>query len=542
MPPRSKKQPQEFDQSILTAPTSFQIGVQSMISILGGVQEWKPPFVEYEKDPVGFIRGVLGVKNLTQEQVVICESVRDSRLTNVQASHGIGKTFISACLVLWWLFAVGGVVVTTAPTEQQVKNLLWKEIRRLHASHEAVLGGVCDTLQLKVNEEAFAYGFTAKDYSKDSFQGIHEKKLLLIQDEANGISQDINDGFESCITGSNNRGLKIGNPVTPSTPFHESCIKSHIRIPVWSHPNVVWAYELHSDGIHRLKPHVAKAIVQYDAKGYVTILPQEQWPPEFPRDIIDGAASISWIEEIARPKGETSSYWIARVEGIFPVDSAFSIIPSSLFRSARARYDLDREYWDTLAGVHESRLGVDVGDSQDPHAFARWQGPVLYSVEEIATQGDQHDQERCAAHAVGILREYPGEAHVDRIGVGASVPGMIQNEGLDAYGIAWSESELLDDPAQFMNRKIEDSWILREALQKGEAVIAPLGKYEDKLAEECAGTYYEQMPSEKYKIELKAKTRKRLKRSTNLLDSVVYGHTNKTSVAALVEKAMELIS
>jgi LAGLIDADG-like domain len=456
------------------------------------------------------------------------------------------NSFIASRAVFWWMLAVGGCVYTTAPTEQLVHDVLWGEIRRLYIKKSVIFPAEARQLQLslKINESVFATGFTASEYKASTFTGRHAGKQLIIMDESSDISQMIDEGFISCLTGSSNRGLRIGNPLVPATPFHFACrTEGSIRITAWNHPNVSWAYEVCSDGIHRLKPEVERDIMTVNENGLRVVKQQDDWPPQYPRDLISGAISIDYIENNARPRGENSAFWLSRIEGIFPTDSSYSIIPTSLFLSARARYDSDPEYWDALALACQSRIGVDVGDAIDPHAYARWQGPVLYSVEEEPTRGDQHDQERCAAKVVSMLREYPGVAHVDRIGVGAAVAGMIQNEGFTAWGVAWSETELLEDPAQFVNIKIENQFDLRKALESGEAVIAPLGAaVEDKLMEEMSATNYENTPSGKVKCELKTKTRKRIGRSTNLFDAVVYGHSHKTSVAAMVESAMKFLS
>ena len=89
-------------------------------------------FSQYAPDPIGFIKEILAVKYLTPEQEAITLSVRDRRVTNVKAAHSQGKSFVSACLVLWHVFAVGGLAITSAPTEDQVKEILWMEVRRLY--------------------------------------------------------------------------------------------------------------------------------------------------------------------------------------------------------------------------------------------------------------------------------------------------------------------------------------------------------------------------------------------------------------------------
>jgi hypothetical protein len=282
-------------------------------------------------DPVGFARW-LGVEP-TAEQEQIALSVRDSPETNVQAAHGIGKTKLASVLVLHQVFAVGGLCITTAPTNRQVKELLWKEVRSLYDRNRQKLGGRRGELFVKKDEQAYAYGFASYNYSSDTFQGIHAAALLVILDESNGISQEIDDGASACITGSRNRILRIGNPTSPGTPFEKACKFKHIRIPVWSHPNVNWAYQKDEDGIHRLKLEIAALILTGDDDEPVA--PQEDWPKHFPRDRIPGAVSIAWIEKIRIKKGEYSTYWKTRVEGLFCRDTQSLVFNPSLIEKAK---------------------------------------------------------------------------------------------------------------------------------------------------------------------------------------------------------------
>jgi hypothetical protein len=490
---------------------------------LRSLDKWMPPvvpkgadFSQYANDPVGFFRDVLGLVHITDEQVAIALSVRDKPETNVQASHSVGKSHISAHLVLWWVFAVGGLAITTAPTESQVKQILWSEIRKAFNRHKLKLGGKCDILQLKLSETARAYGFTARNYDSNSFQGKHAEKMLLIQDEACGITQEIDDGFESCITGSSNRGLRIGNPIDSQTPFEKACKRSHIRIPVWNHPNVAWAYQLDEDGIHRLKPEIKVDICDEDG----TVKPQAEWPPEFPRDVIPGAVSIGWIEK-ARLKGENSVFWLSRVEGLFPTDSGASIVPQSWFLAARARYDADPEKWDAISAKQPWRHGLDVGDGGDSSCIASWRGPVLYAVKSEPTRGDRFDTARAATLGRKALIDKPGWCAVDQIGVGAGTLTMLLEQELQAFGINWGHQA--DVPDEFLNLKAEQYWTMREAFRTEEVAIAPLGEFEDEVMEDLSGTWYEETSAGKMRIEDKAKTRKRLGRSPNCGDAAVFG-------------------
>lgn len=482
--------------------------------LLGLAEGETTPYPEYAADPTGFIERVLGV-TLTDEQRDICRSVRDERETNVQASHGCGKTFLSACLVLWWVLAVGGLCITTAPTKRQVVELLWGEVRKTHG--KLGLAGDRGQTFLRLSEEARAYGFTASDTNSNAFQGVHHPRLLVIEDEACGISQDIDEGASSCTTGADNRFLRVGNPIQPGGAFEKACKQKHIRIPVWHHPNVAWAYVQHEDGVYRLRIAVAAALLTDDG----TVRPPTEWPDWCPQDPIPGAVSITWIEEARAKYGEGSAYWQSRVEGFFPEDSTQSIVPRTWFMAARARYDADPEYWDKQAAAQAHRYGLDVGDGGDDHALARWRGPVLYHAATIPTKGDQEDVTRAAGLAIAAIKEQAGSIHVDRGGCGSGAQAILKEQGYRSHGVHWGEAAT--DPAEFLNAKAEDFWQLREAFRKNEVAIAPLGTYEDMLMEDLAGTYWETTSVGKKRIEDKAKTRKRLKRSPNVGDAVVLG-------------------
>jgi hypothetical protein len=511
-----------------------------------------PPFAYYADRPVEFIEEVLKFI-LTEDQKKIVLSVLHNQETNVQAAHGLGKTAISARIAIFWIFAVGGLVISTAPTKRQVHELLWGEIRGAYDRYSTLLGGDRGQTFLRYSEAARGYGFTARDNNTDAFQGIHAHHLLVIEDEANGISPEIDDGAISCVTGTSNRILRIGNPTVPGTPFEESCEQSHIKLPVWTHPNVAWAYdrvETEIDGgvkvSHKLKPDVAAKIL--DKKGHV--LPQDAWPDDLPRDLIPGAVSVQWIEKTRRTKGEGSTYWVGRVEAEFPQSAGNSIVPREWFLAARKRYDKNPEHWDEIAMAHPARYGLDVGDGGDPHALARWHGPVLYAVEEHPVFGDRQDVTRAATWQWKQFTAIPGTVGVDRLGVGAGALSALLDwlgdytrsvelpSECHAVGCNFGGVSTTSKPADDKDEEIEDFVLadlktdyymaFREACRLGEIAIAPLGEeMEAKVMKGFSLIFYEEQPGGKTKIEAKSKTKKKLKRSTDPEDAIVIGFSTK---------------
>lgn len=486
---------------------------------------------KYKNKPIEFFQEILKIQYITEEQKKIILSVVNNKTTNIQAGHGIGKSFISAGVLLYWLFCVNGTVISTAPTFNQVNDILWKEIRKLYDSNKKRLGGKRNQLSITIkdskNNIIRAFGKSSSDTNSNSFQGQHDEYLLMIQDEADGISNTIDEAFEACLTGSKNRGLRIGNPLTASSAFAKNCSISNIKMPVWDHPNTKWAYETvvaeNGKTIHRLKPEIADRILKPESERKDDpVKPQDEWDEDLPRDVIPGAVSIAWIEKVRAKYGEFSSYWMSRVEAEFPGDDVEGIIPLSWLKEARKRYDSDPDRWDKLARQDKWRIGVDVSDGGDRHAIALWRGKVLYSVKYIQPKDDREDTVRLAKDEIVPLIKSLGGLYgcaVDNTGVGAGTLGTLKRDGYFAVGCKFGEGA--QDNKQYKNRKIELYWKLRDWLRYGEVAIAPLGDVEDEVFEEIAAVRYNEDTENKLECEPKKETKKRLKRSPDGGDAII---------------------
>ena len=491
----------------------------------------------FAEDPVGLVLYIEPDVQLTIEQIQILESVRDRKTTNVQAAHGVGKTWIASWIVMWYVFCVRGKVLTTAPVARQVRELLWGYIRKLYDRHSPTWGGRRTMLMIELTEDAKGSGFSTDDYNENTFQGSHQAQQLIVFDEANGISYQVDDGAAACLTGEDNRMLRIGNPTSSGTPFEKACRANHIRIPCWSHPNVAWAYELHEDGIHRLKPDVAAEILRSPTHPEFKdepVKPQKEWDANLPRDTVPGAVSVNWIERIRGAKHENSPYWQGRVEGLFPEATGSAILPQSWFLSARARFDLNPPYWDWLYGKEEWSFGLDVGDGGDDHCIVGFQGPILRICKVIPGLGDRMDTIHIAKRvAKDYLDIYGGTCGVDRIGVGAGTLAWLLDNGYSAWGATFGEAaeskedtETKDYSGTFLNWKAEAYWTMRDhlAARHGDDISAiALTEFDGYLRDDLSNTYYEET-DRGTRIEDKKKTIARLGRSPNAGDAAAIAY------------------
>ena len=117
-----------------------------------------------KEDPLIFIHDVLSVKYLTPEQEAIVRSVWANKYTGVKAAHSVGKTFIEACIVLAYVHIYSNsIVITTAPTARQVKDLLWAEINRLCAGSEFRFPGEMKMMGYTMGPKWFAAGMNSEN-------------------------------------------------------------------------------------------------------------------------------------------------------------------------------------------------------------------------------------------------------------------------------------------------------------------------------------------------------------------------------------------
>jgi hypothetical protein len=187
----------------------------------GELSELQKSFIKKAlNDPVLFANHILGV-SLWEREVEILQSIRSQRRTAVKACHSVGKTFTLAIATLWWLARYPeGIVLTTSPTQRQVRTQLWSEIHRL-VERAKVAYPKLKTTELKFRDDNnFAIGFSTNQ--AENFQGYHGKYVLIIADEAPGIDSGIWDAVAGTMAGGKVHIVMAGNPTTPSGAFFDA--------------------------------------------------------------------------------------------------------------------------------------------------------------------------------------------------------------------------------------------------------------------------------------------------------------------------------
>lgn len=445
---------------------------------------------EWLANPVKWVEERLGAFVWSKQREIL-SSVAKNRRTAVQSCHGPGKSFVAGLIVSWWIdcHKPGTArVITSAPTGDQVKAILWTEIGRAH--DKGNLPGRLNQTEwwLEVGEgreELVAIGRKPKDYSTSAFSGIHERHVLVILDEAAGIPKTLWDSAEGLLSNEECRLLSIGNPEDPTSEFHNECKPGSganvIRISAFDTPNFTGEYA--------------------------------------PEEVKARLVSPVWVEEKKRKWGEDNPLYVSKILGLFPQTSADGLIPIQWIREAQER---------ELVASEPVELGVDVGGGANASTIARRNGPVV----RIAHK----DQNPDTMATLGfVLKEIQvsgaSSAKVDYIGIGhgsvdrAKEMSEDQKVKMESPNLAKAAGKIVGvevgrkaaDSEQYVNLRAEGYWLLRERFREG---LIDLDPKDEDLAAQLSAIRYKRSGG-RIQIESKEEMRKRGVSSPDDADAVM---------------------
>lgn len=233
-----------------------------MADALDRVRDLVFPCVQYQHDPVGFIRRVCGGDPweiiaphwqtgapTRMGQTVIAESVRDHKWTVVHTGHKIGKTRLIAWLCLWWYCSYpDGHVMLANFTGKQLEDQDWYELKQAWREsgicldcrragvtarpcpHSQVIDGTPKETSLggltSPDGARFIRGATAREATGvGGYSGAH---LLVIIDEFSGMSQELYDGWISNTSSRGSRFLGVGNPIGQDGPMYDAVMVDRV--------------------------------------------------------------------------------------------------------------------------------------------------------------------------------------------------------------------------------------------------------------------------------------------------------------------------
>ena len=176
-------------------------------------------FTRYANDPVGFLTDVLGDAGTPySKQAEMLDALVHQRRVSVVGANGSGKDWVAGRAMLWWLETrPEATALTLGPTQRQVEEIVWKEMREAYASAEERLSGRMLRSAYRIDERRFALGFSTN--SPLNIQGFRSEELLVVVTEAHAMPQSHMDAIKRLHP---NRLLLVGNALSRDGEFYDS--------------------------------------------------------------------------------------------------------------------------------------------------------------------------------------------------------------------------------------------------------------------------------------------------------------------------------
>lgn len=439
---------------------------------------------DYTRDIVAFTHDILRANPAPYQEDILSAFIEHGRVA-VRGPHGLGKTAISAWIVLWSIgaFSVDVKTPTTASAWRQLKRFTWPEIRKWAARADWDKLGLTVRLGKEMLDLSFRIGnreaFAVASDNPALIEGAHASLIVYVFDEAKAIPGGTWDAAEGAFSGAGQDtdnqayALAISTPGEPSGRFYD---------------------------IHARKP------------GY-----EDWWTRHVTLEEAMRAGRISneWVEQRRKQWGEQSAVFQNRVLGEFADSGEDSVIPLRWV-------ELANERWRECEGKGEGpqAFGVDVARyGVDKTAIAHLIGWVIERLDKYP----QLDTMQTTGKVVSLLggdKQTP--VAVDTIGIGAGVYDRLHEQDYAAIPVNVSEkTDMVDRTGvkEFFNLRSALWWMVRDAIDPEGDILLALPP-DDELTGDLTAPTYVYLSDGRIKVESKDDIRERIGRSTDSADAV----------------------
>ena len=322
----------------------------------------------WRNDPVMFFREVLGFEP-DEWQAEAARDLAANPKVSIKSGQGVGKTGLEAAVFLWFITCFPYPrIVATAPTKQQLHDVLWSEISKWMSKSEllSMLLKWTKAYVYMVGNEKRWFGVARTATKPENMQGFHEDNMLFIVDEASGVADPIMEAILGTLSGANNKLLLCGNPTKTSGTFYDSHTRDRAL------------YKCHTvssaDSSRTNKENIDSLIRKY---GWDSNVVRVRVRGEFPEQEDDVFIRLSWIESSINTELEPET---AKALGCFFDDKGRKII--------------DRN------GVDSIDIGCDVARFGDDRTV------IGYKINEVAKIFKKYNGQDTTWTAGNICRLY----------------------------------------------------------------------------------------------------------------------------------------
>jgi len=388
-----------------------------------GVEHWEWPT---------FVRG----KHLTWQQAKVMYYINQSKLGGlmkiaIAAGRGVGKTFLESVVIHWALIQCRDAQgAATSYSRELLYDILWKELAKTHRKARPEFKSLFHWSATRFSiaespETWFISSKTGKKENPEALAGMHGDFVLIMADEGSGVPNEI---FETALDGltEENYLVFIASNWRRLTGFFNDVCKGSDEFVV-----------LQFNSLHSPLYDVQKAI------------------------------------DIAKSDGTESDRYKVEVLGLSPdADSVDDKGYVPLLSKSDLRITTTTQFSDVR------RIGLDPsGGGQDEAVWVLRDNFRAKVIGRLMMTGMTPSQAEklMGETTLTFLKEYDVpiyELFIDNFGIGANVAMEVLNgyRG-DGKPKGINVGEPADKPDEFINKRAEASWRLREWLRSGGELV-----------------------------------------------------------------------
>lgn len=430
---------------------------------------------------------LLGLRLARAQRRILLAIARKRRVV-IRSGQKTGKSTCFVVAALWWACTRRRArVIFTAPGNRQVREVLWKELRRIcrGISGDGVrtVAKIIGVSPAKLPDTGMQWpdgreiiGFAAD--SPTATQGFSSPELLVIIDEGSEVPDAIFEAFDG-NTAAGGSILAASNPTE----------------------NIGWFYEAFHSQAEAWDAHHLSSEDTPNCTG-------EEEP-------IAGLAGPEWVAEKKLQYGPTSAFYLIRVLGEFAGQGSNTIVGLALLTAAHAAYEKNA----ALAREEPLELGVDVARfGDDSSSIAPRRGNRIYPL--VVIEGfDNNEVAGKVLEVVRLLRR-PGEVprvKIDCTGGHGTGPADILFTGhaREVSVVEVNASSAADDEERYTNLRAQMHFAVAGWLKEG-GELPP----DKKLDVELLAPTYTFDARRRFVVEPKEKIKKRIRRSPDRADAV----------------------
>lgn len=293
----------------------------------------------WKENPRKYLTECLGVKLIWKLQLDLIDSlsraIKEHKPIYIASGHALGKDFICSCIANWFLDCfIPSKVILTAPSDRQVKKIMWAETLARFNNKKIKLWGKPYTdpyIEIR-REDWFLLGFATKDTGAAAesgggkFQGLRAAtNMCVIVTEAQAVEDSIFDQIDAVSTAENSLRIFIGNPTRAKGAFAKMLRDKQ--------NNIVFHFSCLEN------PNYLQRKI-----------------------VVPGLATYDWVEDKRRKWGESDPRWVGRVLGQIPDNALSNTFNQSWINHTKERRGLLAGY-SVDAGVSVDSAGEGVDDN-----------------------------------------------------------------------------------------------------------------------------------------------------------------------------------